>query len=205
MLLRPFLASTRALSFQSRPRLAALPSTSLSACGHRHEIGAAASLAKGLRGMKVRSAVRKFCEGCSIVRRKGKVYVICSLNPKHKQVFIQIYLFQPFGDWVLRSDKVERPIRFRELLASCGHFLLYCALISLAPFGRYNDILYSASGSLPRTSNETFCTAYTPRCTPESTDIPFHKVILSSSNLALPVRKLTSKSLPGLNQIISSI
>lgn len=39
-----------------------------------------------LRGMKVRSAVRKFCDSCSIVKRKGKVYVICSANPKHKQV-----------------------------------------------------------------------------------------------------------------------
>ncbi|KIM28412.1 hypothetical protein M408DRAFT_329478 [Serendipita vermifera MAFF 305830] len=38
-----------------------------------------------VRGMKVRSAVRKFCESCSIVKRKGKIYVICSANPKHKQ------------------------------------------------------------------------------------------------------------------------
>ncbi|KAG8804757.1 hypothetical protein FRC16_000011 [Serendipita sp. 398] len=37
------------------------------------------------RGMKVRSAVRKFCESCSVVKRKGRVYVICSANPKHKQ------------------------------------------------------------------------------------------------------------------------
>jgi len=93
MLLRPLLVSTRGLSFQSRLRLAALPSTSLAACGHRHEVGVAASVALGLRGMKVRSAVRKFCEGCSIVRRKGKVYVICSLNPKHKQVFIRVAYF----------------------------------------------------------------------------------------------------------------
>jgi len=99
MLLRPLLASsTRALSFHSRVRLAAfaLPSTSVATCGHRHEVGAAAAAVAGglgLRGMKVRSAVRKFCEGCSIVRRKGKVYVICSLNPKHKQVFIKVTPF----------------------------------------------------------------------------------------------------------------
>jgi len=43
-------------------------------------------LAMQIRGMKVRSAVRKFCESCSIVKRKGRIYVICSANPKHKQV-----------------------------------------------------------------------------------------------------------------------
>lgn len=36
--------------------------------------------------MKVRSSVKKFCDGCSVVRRKGRLYVICSRNPKHKQV-----------------------------------------------------------------------------------------------------------------------
>ncbi len=34
--------------------------------------------------MKVRSSVRKMCEKCKIVRRKGVVRVICD-NPKHKQ------------------------------------------------------------------------------------------------------------------------
>ncbi|KAM3418915.1 Ribosomal protein [Cercospora zeina] len=39
------------------------------------------------RGMKVRSSVKKLCEGCKSVRRKGGkyVYIICSKNPKHKQ------------------------------------------------------------------------------------------------------------------------
>ncbi|WFD30363.1 hypothetical protein MSPP1_001381 [Malassezia sp. CBS 17886] len=37
------------------------------------------------RGMKVRSSVKKMCNCCSIVRRKGRLYVICSKNPKHKQ------------------------------------------------------------------------------------------------------------------------
>jgi large subunit ribosomal protein L36 len=35
--------------------------------------------------MKVRSSVRRICEGCKIIRRKGVVRVICSKNPKHKQ------------------------------------------------------------------------------------------------------------------------
>ena len=34
--------------------------------------------------MKVRASVRKMCEKCRIVRRKGIVRVICE-NPKHKQ------------------------------------------------------------------------------------------------------------------------
>ncbi|MGE4653144.1 MAG: 50S ribosomal protein L36 [Myxococcales bacterium] len=34
--------------------------------------------------MKVRSSVRKMCEKCKIVKRRGVVRVICE-NPKHKQ------------------------------------------------------------------------------------------------------------------------
>ena len=34
--------------------------------------------------MKVRSSVKRFCENCRVVRRKGVVFVICS-NPRHKQ------------------------------------------------------------------------------------------------------------------------
>ncbi|CCU81870.1 ribosomal protein L36 [Blumeria hordei DH14] len=65
------------------------------------------SFARGLiltRGMKVRSSVKKMCEGCkvrrdfplvlalgsAVIRKggkkgKGSVYIICKLNPKHKQ------------------------------------------------------------------------------------------------------------------------
>ncbi len=34
--------------------------------------------------MKVRASVKKICDKCKIVRRKGRLYVICE-NPKHKQ------------------------------------------------------------------------------------------------------------------------
>jgi len=34
--------------------------------------------------MKVRASVRRICENCKIVRRKGVVRVICT-NTKHKQ------------------------------------------------------------------------------------------------------------------------
>ncbi|MCI5702471.1 MAG: 50S ribosomal protein L36 [Erysipelotrichaceae bacterium] len=34
--------------------------------------------------MKIKPSVKPICPKCKIVRRKGKVYVICE-NPKHKQ------------------------------------------------------------------------------------------------------------------------
>lgn len=33
--------------------------------------------------MKVRASVKKICDKCKIIKRKGKVMVICE-NPKHK-------------------------------------------------------------------------------------------------------------------------
>lgn len=34
--------------------------------------------------MKVRASVKRMCENCKVIRRKGVVRVICT-NPKHKQ------------------------------------------------------------------------------------------------------------------------
>ncbi len=34
--------------------------------------------------MKVRPSVKRMCEKCKLVRRKGRVMVICT-NPRHKQ------------------------------------------------------------------------------------------------------------------------
>nr|YP_009939989.1 ribosomal protein L36 [Phalaenopsis mannii]YP_010631174.1 ribosomal protein L36 [Pimpinella rhomboidea]YP_010759467.1 ribosomal protein L36 [Saxifraga luoxiaoensis]YP_010918083.1 ribosomal protein L36 [Boronia ternata]YP_010961752.1 ribosomal protein L36 [Tongoloa tagongensis]UCU08728.1 ribosomal protein L36 [Cycas lindstromii]QNV49317.1 ribosomal protein L36 [Phalaenopsis mannii]WAJ49034.1 ribosomal protein L36 [Boronia ternata]WBN98244.1 ribosomal protein L36 [Pimpinella rhomboidea]WE len=34
--------------------------------------------------MKIRASVRKICEKCRLIRRRGRVIVICS-NPRHKQ------------------------------------------------------------------------------------------------------------------------
>ena len=39
---------------------------------------------KNNKNMKVRSSVRRICENCRIIRRKGVVRVICT-NPRHKQ------------------------------------------------------------------------------------------------------------------------
>lgn len=35
--------------------------------------------------MKVRASVKKICEHCQIIRRKGVVRVRCSRSKKHKQ------------------------------------------------------------------------------------------------------------------------
>jgi len=35
--------------------------------------------------MKVGASVKKRCEHCKIIRRKGSVRVICKRNPRHKQ------------------------------------------------------------------------------------------------------------------------
>ena len=37
------------------------------------------------RKMKVRTAIKRLCEACRIVKRRGRLYVVCSKVPKHKQ------------------------------------------------------------------------------------------------------------------------
>jgi large subunit ribosomal protein L36 len=34
--------------------------------------------------MKVRASVKRICENCKLVRRQGRLIVICT-NPRHKQ------------------------------------------------------------------------------------------------------------------------
>ena len=48
-------------------------------------LGVPSKLRKGwYNKMKVKPSVKKICEKCKIIKRKGKVMVICE-NPKHKQ------------------------------------------------------------------------------------------------------------------------
>ncbi|KAJ0419285.1 ribosomal protein L36-domain-containing protein [Aspergillus carlsbadensis] len=52
------------------------------------QVGAVSGAVKQVeqvRGMKTRSSVKRLCDGCKPVRRKNRVYIICSKNPKHKQ------------------------------------------------------------------------------------------------------------------------
>nr|YP_010499542.1 ribosomal protein L36 [Balanites aegyptiaca]UWT58801.1 ribosomal protein L36 [Balanites aegyptiaca] len=34
--------------------------------------------------MKIKASIRKVCEKCRLIRRRGRILVICS-NPRHKQ------------------------------------------------------------------------------------------------------------------------
>lgn len=35
--------------------------------------------------MKVRASVKKMCRNCKMIKRKGVLRVICSVEPRHKQ------------------------------------------------------------------------------------------------------------------------
>ncbi|HZE39921.1 MAG TPA: 50S ribosomal protein L36 [Stackebrandtia sp.] len=35
--------------------------------------------------MKVKPSVKKICKNCRTIRRNGRVMVICSTDPRHKQ------------------------------------------------------------------------------------------------------------------------
>ncbi|HOX21437.1 MAG TPA: 50S ribosomal protein L36 [Candidatus Paceibacterota bacterium] len=34
--------------------------------------------------MQVQSSVKKRCQNCKVIKRKGRIFIICK-NPKHKQ------------------------------------------------------------------------------------------------------------------------
>ncbi|NXY85886.1 RM36 protein, partial [Alcedo cyanopectus] len=38
-----------------------------------------------LAGLKTKTTLKRRCKDCFIVRRRGKLYVICKTNPRHKQ------------------------------------------------------------------------------------------------------------------------
>ena len=55
----------------------------VSSTGQNSKLGST-NKAKGEEEMKVRASVKKICDKCKIIKRKGVVRVICA-NPKHKQ------------------------------------------------------------------------------------------------------------------------
>ncbi|KAF7784296.1 hypothetical protein Agabi119p4_461 [Agaricus bisporus var. burnettii] len=73
----------RALLASSRPILTRVRAHPLNHLPHIHHAPTQSPVLA--RGMKVRASVKVMCDGCSIVLRKGRVYVVCSKNPKHKQ------------------------------------------------------------------------------------------------------------------------
>jgi large subunit ribosomal protein L36 len=50
----------------------------------RHFPGRVTATRQGRATMKVRASVKKMCDNCKVIHRKGVVRVICT-NPKHKQ------------------------------------------------------------------------------------------------------------------------
>ena len=84
-MLRALLASSRPLV--ARIRVATLPHPNIHHLPRQFPNAQTPILS---RGMKVRSSVKIMCDGCNIVKRKGRIYVVCSKNPKHKQVFLPV-------------------------------------------------------------------------------------------------------------------
>nr|YP_009711430.1 ribosomal protein L36 [Homalium paniculiflorum]YP_009711511.1 ribosomal protein L36 [Homalium stenophyllum]QGA46972.1 ribosomal protein L36 [Homalium paniculiflorum]QGA47053.1 ribosomal protein L36 [Homalium stenophyllum] len=37
-----------------------------------------------MKNMKIRASTRKICEKCRLIRRRGRIIIICP-NPRHKQ------------------------------------------------------------------------------------------------------------------------
>lgn len=68
----------------SGPENVADGSQNLRENGCQHVVGVVHAGAEGFV-MKVRASVKKICDKCTVIRRKGVVRVICTSNPRHKQ------------------------------------------------------------------------------------------------------------------------
>lgn len=68
------------------PRVGSVWKIRSDSAGNESDLSAEPTRSAGRSVMKVRSSVKRMCTGCQIVRRKGKVRVICKSDPKHKQV-----------------------------------------------------------------------------------------------------------------------
>lgn len=51
----------------------------------REELLGERRVEKGAKKMKVRASVKPMCDKCKVIKRDGKVMVICSKSKKHKQ------------------------------------------------------------------------------------------------------------------------
>ena len=59
--------------------------------------------------MKVKPSVKRICEKCKIIKRKGRVMVICE-NPKHKQRqgYGGAFLWHVSPVWIYRVTRESR-------------------------------------------------------------------------------------------------
>ena len=143
MLATPFITTAsmlRALLSTSRPLVARLRAASLphQPHHHRHVAPALSQIPMLSRGMKVRSSVKVMCDGCNVVRRKGRVYVVCSKNPKHKQVcclaiFVISILTYLTASRVTAIDSLEFRKKTHELEGCRNDMVIDPSLICTAP------------------------------------------------------------------------
>ncbi|CAI7735313.1 unnamed protein product [Closterium sp. NIES-53] len=90
--------------------------------------------------MKVRASVKRLCEACRVVRRRGRVYVVCATNPKHKQR-------QGF-----HTETVDGPPQPSGSLCTHHHNMTRnAALVSSRPFSLYPHMIFAHSHSQPST------------------------------------------------------
>lgn len=100
----------RALLTSSRPLLSRLRATAIPHTHSHlhHSVSPNVQVQPFLaRGMKVRSSVKVMCDGCSVVKRKGRIYIICSKNPKHKQVCELVHLVIITSDRCIAASRID--------------------------------------------------------------------------------------------------
>ena len=68
--------------------------------------------------MKVRSSVKKMCDKCKCIKRKGRIAVICE-NPKHKQRQGQLHKLKLRAKSVT-GEEVFKPLTKKNLTPGAG-------------------------------------------------------------------------------------
>lgn len=73
--------------------------------------------------MKVKSAVKRMCDTCKIVRRGKRVYVICGSNPRHKQR-------QGFSTWAAAPAVLPAMVSLPAALPASAPMSSFAAMIA---------------------------------------------------------------------------
>ena len=63
--------------------------------------------------MKVRPSVKKMCDKCKVIKRKGKILVICD-NPKHKAVRAASFVWEITAQARAKSRRIKRAFMTRQ-------------------------------------------------------------------------------------------
>lgn len=76
--------------------------------------------------MKVRSSVKKMCEFCRNVKRRGRVYILCTANPNHRQR-------QGISTFAHEATLIPTPANMSSKAEISNNPTLLSGLASLAP------------------------------------------------------------------------